>query len=63
MKTDGQLGRNFLKGRHGDHANAAPSAVGCNFRLILKWLRLLLRLILAVILDSLTSRPDGQPAS
>ena len=63
MKTDGQLGRTFLKGRHGDHANAVLSAVGYNFRLILKWLRLLLRLILAAIRDSITSRPDVQPAS
>jgi len=40
-KTDGHLGRNFLKGRHGDQINAVMSAVGYNFRLILKWLRLL----------------------
>ena len=28
MKTDGHLGRNFLKGRNGDHANAVLTAVG-----------------------------------
>ena len=38
-KTDGHLERNFLKGRHGDRINAVMSAVGYNFRLILKWLR------------------------
>ena len=42
-KTDGHLGRNFLKGRDGDHINAVMSAVGYNLRLILKWLRKLLR--------------------
>jgi len=34
-----------------------------NFRLILKWLKVLLRLILAAILDSLTARPAVQSAS
>ena len=49
MKSDGHLGRNFLKGRHGDHANAVLAAVGYNFRLILKWIRLLARLIRGII--------------
>ena len=53
MKTDGHLGRNFLKGAHGDHANAVLTAVGYNFRLILSWLRLLLRLIRAILAVSL----------
>ena len=48
-KTDGHLGRNFLKGRAGDRINAVMSAVGYNLRLILKWLRILLRLIIAAI--------------
>ncbi len=62
MKTDDHLGRNFLRGRHGDQANAVLTAVGYNFRLILKWLKVLLRLILAAIFDSLTARSAGQPA-
>lgn len=49
-KTDGHLGRNFLKGRLGDQINAVMSAVGYNFRLILKWLRTLLTQIIAAIL-------------
>lgn len=48
-KTDGHLGRNFLKGRLGDQINAVMSAVGYNLRLILKWLRKLLRKIIAAI--------------
>ena len=63
MKTDGHLGRNFLRGRHGDHANAVLTAVGYNFRLILKWLKGLLRPILAAIFDSLTARSTVQPGS
>jgi transposase, IS5 family len=46
MKTDGHLGRCYLKGRHGDAANVVLSAVGHNLRLVLAWLRLLLSLIL-----------------
>ena len=46
MKTDGHLGRCYLKGREGDAANAVLTAVGHNLRLVLAWLRLLLRLIL-----------------
>ena len=49
-KTDGHSGRNFLKGRRGDQINAVMSAVGYNFRLILKWLRKLLTQIIAAIL-------------
>jgi IS5 family transposase len=39
MKTDGHLGRCYLKGRTGDAANAILSAVGYNLRLVLAWLR------------------------
>ena len=55
-KTDGHLGRNFLKGRSGDHINAVMSAVGYNMRLILKWLRHLLCLIIAAIRMTLGSQ-------
>jgi hypothetical protein len=46
VKTDGHLGRDFLKGRDGDRANAVLTAAGDNLRLILNWLRLLSRKIL-----------------
>ena len=45
LKAEGHLGRCYLKGRAGDAANVILSAVGHNFRRILAWLRLLLRLI------------------
>ncbi len=54
-KTDGHLGRNFLKGRLGDQINAVMSAVGYNLRLILKWLRKLLRKIIAAIWVAINS--------
>jgi len=39
------------------------AAVGYNFRLILNWLRILLRQILAAILRAFTARSALQPAS
>ncbi len=62
-KTDGHLGRNFLKGRTGDHINAVMSAVGYNLRLILKWLRKLLRKIIAAICAAITAQSALKPAS
>jgi IS5 family transposase len=57
MKTDGHLGRCFLKGRQGDAANVILSAVGQNLRRVLAWLRLLLRLILQALLQALVLCP------
>src|SRR5579864_6667072 len=54
MKTDGHLGRCYLKGRDGDAANIILTATGYNFRLVLTWLRMLLRLILTALLQSFT---------
>ena len=39
LKSDGRLGRNYLKGTLGDQQNSLLTAVGHNFRLLLKWLR------------------------
>ena len=50
MKNDGHLGRCYLKGRDGDAANLILTAVGYNLRLVLAWLRILLRLILIAFL-------------
>jgi IS5 family transposase len=62
MKNDGHLGRNYLKGREGDAANAVLSAVGHNFRLILAWLRMILRLLLAAILGPFAARFSAKQA-
>ena len=49
MKAEGHLGRCYLKGTAGDAANAILTAVGHNLRLVLAWLRILLRLILIAL--------------
>jgi IS5 family transposase len=43
------MDRNYLAHRHGDANNAILAAVGYNFRLLVRWLRLLLGLVLAAI--------------
>ncbi len=63
MKTDGHLGRCYLKGRAGDAANAVLTAVGYNLRLVLAWLRILLRLILGALLQALALHPPLKEAS
>ena len=62
-KTDGRLGRYFLKGRLGDHINAVISAVGYNPRLILKWLRKLLPKIIAATGTAINPQSALKPAS
>lgn len=43
LKAEHRMGRNYLKGRDGDLANAVLAAAGYNFTLLLHWLRRLLR--------------------
>ena len=52
------MGRNYLAHRSGDFNNAVLAAVGYNFRRLIKWLRILLRLLLAV----LVAPPNTMPA-
>jgi len=49
MKSDHRMGRNRLKGRHGDRANAVLAAAGYNFSLLLRWLKKLLRVLLTTL--------------
>jgi IS5 family transposase len=62
MKSEGHLGRCYLKGRAGDAANTILTAVGYNFRRILAWLRALLRQIVIAILRALIIRSALNPA-
>ena len=62
MKSEGHLGRCYLKGRAGDAANTILTAVGYNFRRILAWLRALLRKILIKILRAFMIRSALNPA-
>jgi IS5 family transposase len=50
IKNEHRLGRNYLAGPEGDAINAILAAAGYNFRLLLNWLRFLLRLLLAWLL-------------
>ena len=63
LKTDGHMDRNFLKGRDGDHANAVLTATGYNLRLVLKWLRTLLRRFLEAIRATSCATSAVNPAS
>ena len=63
MKAEGHLDRCYLKGHAGDAANAILAAVGYNFRRILAWLRILLRLILARPVASFAINPALNHAS
>src|SRR5919201_1517097 len=49
LKAEHRMSRNFLWFRHGDANNAVLAAVGYNFRRLIRWLRLVLRRILAAL--------------
>lgn len=63
MKSEGHLGRCYLKGRDGDAANTILTAAGYNFRRILAWLKMLLRLLLTTLWAVLTAQSALNPAS
>jgi IS5 family transposase len=48
-KNEHRMDRNYLAHRHGDANNAILAAVGYNFSLLIRWLRLLLRLVWALL--------------
>jgi len=49
LKAEHRMGRNYLARRSGDAINAVLAAVGYNFSLLLKWLKLLLTFVAAAI--------------
>jgi len=49
LKDDHRMDRNYLAHRHGDLNNAVLAAVGYNFRRLIRWLSILLRLLLTVL--------------
>jgi IS5 family transposase len=50
IKNEHRMDRNYLAHSSGDALNAVLAAAGYNFRLLLNWLRLLLRLFLTALL-------------
>jgi transposase, IS5 family len=53
IKNEHRMGLNYLAHASGDAINAILAAVGHNFRLLLTWLRLLLRLILVMLFGAI----------
>jgi len=49
LKNEHRMERNYLHHSHGDANNAILAAIGHNFRLLIRWLRILLSLILATL--------------
>jgi transposase, IS5 family len=49
LKADHRMGRNYLSGSTGDAINAVLAAAGYNFRRLIAWLRLLLRILVLEI--------------
>jgi transposase, IS5 family len=49
LKNEHRMDRNYLADRKGDANNAILAAVGYNFRRLIRWLRILLRIILAML--------------
>ena len=52
LKAEHRMGRNYLAHRSGDAINAVLAGAGYNFRLLIRWLRLLLAQILATLVPS-----------
>jgi IS5 family transposase len=57
IKAEHRMGRNYLWHRQGDAINAVLAAAGYNFSLLLRWLRLLLRQILAALTGGVQPAP------
>jgi transposase, IS5 family len=53
LKSEHRMGRNYLWHRQGDAINAILAAAGYNFRLLLRWLKLLLFRFLIVFFNSI----------
>jgi IS5 family transposase len=60
MKAEGHLGRCYLKGRAGDAANVILTAVGYNLRLVLAWLRMILRLLALLQIFAIQPQPSNR---
>jgi transposase, IS5 family len=53
LKNEHRMDRNYLHHRSGDANNAVLAAIGYNFRLLIRWLKFLLRLLLALLFPAL----------
>jgi IS5 family transposase len=60
LKSDGHLGRNFLRGTEGDATNVVLAAAGHNLRLLRAWLAWLLACLLSLLRSSQQTRTGRQ---
>jgi len=63
LKEDGLLERNHLKGTQGDAINVILCAAGHNMRLLARWLRRLVLMILVEILRGVGNHSHHQPSA
>jgi IS5 family transposase len=61
MKSDGHLGRNFLRGTEGDAANVILAAAGHNLRLLRAWLARLLAFLLSLLATPFQTAATHEP--
>jgi transposase, IS5 family len=61
LKSNGHLGRNFLRGTEGDAANLVLAAAGHNLRLLRAWLAWLLACLLSLLTPSHQTGKGRQP--
>ena len=62
LKAEHRMDRIYLKGRDGDRANTVLTAAGHNFRLILRWLRILFIQIMTALVPALTPQSTFKAA-
>ena len=57
------MDRNYLHHRDGDANNPILAAAGYNFSLLLRWLKFLLRMILAALAAAMPDQTQPAPAA
>jgi len=62
LKNEHRMIRNHLAGSHGDAANAVLAVVGDKFRLLLRWLKLLRAILIAIIAVPVRPRQPMAPS-
>lgn len=59
-KNDGLLGRNYLKGKHGDKINTTLAATGFNLRQLLRFIRILWLYFISLLITKITQTQTQQ---
>jgi IS5 family transposase len=59
MKAEHRMGRNYLKGRDSDRSNAVLAAAGYNFRMLVRWIKRLLRALMQMLLATPAPAPNA----